>query len=414
MCFYALYKERQFMSTLKSKDLLIVAPNTHDIINDQTMLISTYFNKTNILVSVPYFSKIASNLPYFKKDFGFLRVNLESNIKQINYNTIYSKFFTLPIEVLQKRNCILEAKNCIKTLARNPINFSLIHAHFLYTGFIGAELKNVYRKPFVVTAHGGDIYDLPFRDKWYNTIARYVLNEADQVITVSQFNAEKILSLGVSSKKIHVIPNGYDEKLFKPFSTIAARKKLRLPLNKKILLSIGNLVDAKGHTYLIDAMRMVLKKRNDVILVIVGSGPLKEPLQRKTRELGLEGKILFIGQKKHEEIPVWMNACDVFVLPSLCESFGVVIIEALACGKPVVATRIGGIPEIIIDKGFGILVEPACPLSLSEGLLDALERKRVHSKITLYAKKYSWASIVPNILKVYNDVLTASNEQILT
>jgi glycosyltransferase involved in cell wall biosynthesis len=289
-----------------------------------------------------------------------------------------------------------------------------MHAHFLDNGFIGAALKNLYGKPLVVTAHGGEVYDLAFRNKWYRTLYCHVLNKADHVIAVSQFIEEKLLSLGVSPNKLSVISNGYDDKLFKPFSTIAARKKLGLPLNKKILLSIGNLVDDKGHTHLIDAMRLVLKERNDVILVIVGSGSLKEPLKKKTRELGLDGKILLVGQKKHEEIPVWMNACDVFVLPSLCESFGVVIIEALACGKPVVATRVGGIPEIITDKDFGILVEPACPLPLSEGLLDALERKWVHSKIALYAKKYSWTSVVQNILKVYSDVLTTSDEHILT
>jgi glycosyltransferase involved in cell wall biosynthesis len=202
-----------------------------------------------------------------------------------------------------------------------------------------------------------------------------------------------------------VIPNGYDEKVFKPFSSLEARKKLGLPLSKKVLLSVGNLVDVKGHTYLIDAMRMVFSKRNDVILVIVGSGSLKETLQRKTRELGLDGKILFAGQKKHEEIPVWMNACDVFILPSLCESFGVVIIEAMACGKPVVGTRVGGIPEIIRRDDVGILVKPADPESLSEGILETLDREWVTETILEYARQYSWANIVEQIISVYHEVL---------
>ena len=402
------------MIALKSKKLLIISPHFRVFIRDQAELIRPYFNNISVVMPFPRFSRVAS-IPYFNRFFYFSNLAEESRIKpERNFNMISPGFFTLPIETIRKRNCFLAARSGIKALEKTGVCFDLIHAHFLDLGFFGAAVKRQYNKPLVVTAHGGEVYDLAFRNKWYRTLYCHVLNKADHVIAVSQFIEEKLLSLGVSPNKLSVISNGFDEKLFKPFSTIAARKKLGLPLNKKILISIGNLVDVKGHTYLIDAMRIVLKKRNDVILVIVGSGSLKEPLQKKTRELGLDGKILFVGQKKHEEIPLWMNACDVFVLPSLCESFGVVIIEALACGKPVVATCVGGIPEIIAEKDFGILVKPVCPLSLSEGLLEAIERKWVRSKISLYAKKYSWANIVQNILKVYNDVLTASNEQILT
>jgi len=128
-------------------------------------------------------------------------------------------------------------------LSKNKINFSLIHAHFLDNGFVGAHLKELYEKPLVVTDHGSDVYYWPFKDNWCNALARFVIAEANQIITVSKFNAEKLLSLGVPSNKLHVIPNGYDGRIFKPIPAVRAREKLGLPLNKKILLSIGNLVD---------------------------------------------------------------------------------------------------------------------------------------------------------------------------
>ncbi|MGB9730096.1 MAG: glycosyltransferase [Thermoprotei archaeon] len=106
--------------------------------------------------------------------------------------------------MLHKRNCYLAAKSCARTISKNKVDFSLIHSHFLGNGFVGARLKELYERPLVVTAHGGDVYDLPFRNDRYNTITRFVLGEADQVITVSRFIAEKLLSLGVSSSKLHV------------------------------------------------------------------------------------------------------------------------------------------------------------------------------------------------------------------
>jgi glycosyltransferase involved in cell wall biosynthesis len=276
-----------------------------------------------------------------------------------------------------------------------------MHAHFLNNGFIGAKLKNLYNKPLIVTAHGTDVYDLPFRDNWYRTIARYVLTEADEVITVSKFNAEKLLSLGVSPNKLHVIPNGYDDRFFKPLSSCSIRQKMGLPLNKRVLLSVGNLVEVKGHTYLIDAMNIVLKKRNDVIAVIIGSGPLQEQLQKKVIQLGLNGKILFVGRKMHEEIPMWLNASDIFVLPSLGEGFPTVIPEALACGKPVIGTKVGGVPEALSNPDVGFLVNPRDSKSLADAILVALEKKWDSETILSYAKQYAWGNLVKRILSVY-------------
>jgi glycosyltransferase involved in cell wall biosynthesis len=296
-------------------------------------------------------------------------------------------------------------KSCISVISKNSVDFDLIHAHFLENGFIGAYLKNLYNKPLIVTAHGGDVYDLPFRNYWYNSLARFVLSEADEVITVSKFNAEKLLSLGVSSNKLHVIPNGYDERLFKPIPAIKARKKLGLPLNKKILLSVGNLVDAKGHIYLIGAMSLLLRKRRDLLLIIVGSGPLKKLLQSMVKKNGLEDHVMLAGGRRHEEIPIWMNASDIFILPSLQEGFPTVIPEAMACGKPVVATKVGGVPEAITSDYLGILVPPKDSESLSWAILEVLDKKWDPNIILEHAKKYSWSELAKQILLTYRKAL---------
>jgi len=391
---------------LKSLSLLLIAPHFKAFIKDQVVNIKPYIKEVTILIPIPLFSHIALNLPYLERHFRFLRSATESYYDLQDYNYFYSKYLTLPIEVLRKRNCYLAAKSCIGVLSRNKVKFDLIHAHFLENGFTGACLRNLYDKPLIVTAHGGDVYDLPFRDRWYNTLARFVLTRADQVITVSRFNAEKLLSLGVPSNKLHVIPNGYDERLFKSVPTVKAREKLGLPLNKKILLSVGNLVDMKGHVYLIDVMSMVSKKRKDILLIIVGSGRLKEPLQSMVKKYGLEDYVILAGGKIHEEIPIWMNASDIFVLPSLQEGFPTVIPEALACGKPIIATNVGGVPEAITNDYLGILVNPGESEALASAILEALERKWDPEVILKHAKKYSWKNLTKQIVNVYKKTLS--------
>lgn len=394
------------MDNLNTETLLIISPHFESFIRNQAEHFRSEFKELAVLVPIPYLLSSASKVPVIRTHFEFMRdgSNLRNKSLQ-DYRIMPSRFLTLPIEVFRKRNCYLASKSCIKTISKNNVNFDLIHAHFLDCGFIGAKLKSLYNKPLVVTAHGGEVYNLPHKNGWHKALAKYALTEADQVITVSQFMAENVLSLGVPPDKIHVIPNGYNEKLFRPCSSTDARKQLGLPLDKKILLSVGGLVAVKGQTYLLDALKLVLKKHDNVILMIIGLGPLKENLLKKTRELKLEKNVFFAGWKEHNEIPMWMNACDVFVLPSLIESFGVVVIESMACAKPVVATNVGGVPEIIRNDNVGILVEPANPKSLSDGILEALDKKWVPETILNYAKEYSWIRIAERTLKIYREVL---------
>lgn len=114
--------------------------------------------------------------------------------------------------------------------------------------------------------------------------------------------------------------------------------------------------------------------------------------------------VKFVGRKPHNKIPIWMNACDVFVLPSLRESFGVVQIEVMACGKPVVATYNGGSEEIITSEDYGLLCEPANPKELAEKILIALDKEWDDEKILRYAERFRWENIVKDVLEIYNDV----------
>jgi glycosyltransferase involved in cell wall biosynthesis len=220
---------------------------------------------------------------------------------------------------------------------------------------------------------------------------------------VSESNLKCIKQLNVKTH-VKVIPNGFNDKLFYSRDSKNCRNTLNLPLDKKIILTVGYLIEIKGHKYLVDAIGEVVKHRKDILCIIVGSGELKNKLQKQIKKTGLENSIILAGGRPHDEIPIWMNACDVFVLPSLRESFGVVQIEVLACGKPVVSTYNGGSEEIITSKEYGILVEPANSKKLAEAILIALDKDWNNETIKKYAEQYNYERISEEIMKIYNDV----------
>lgn len=383
-----------------NKQLLVISPHFKVFIRDQIIALKPNINGVSVMMPTPYLSAIARSIPLVNQRFDFVHETITSEHTQNGCQLFFPKFLYYPIGLMRKRNNHLAYKSCLKSLSKKQ-KFDFIHAHFLGNGYIGAKLKEKNNIPLVVTAHGVDVYDLPFRDVWYGTLFRYVLNQADQIITVSNFNSVKLHSLGVCPKKIHVIPNGFNEKAFKSINPSLAKKKIGLPFSKRIILSIGNLVDVKGHTYLIDAMSVVAKKQENVMLVILGSGPLKKVLEKKVKDLALTKSVFLLGLKSHEEIPTWMNACDIFVLPSLNEGFPTVIPEAMACGKPVIGTKVGGVPEALSNQDVGVLVNPRDPEALADTILDSLKKKWQADLIENYARQYSSSILVQRILGVY-------------
>ena len=184
---------------------------------------------------------------------------------------------------------------------------------------------------------------------------------------------------------------------------------MNLPKNKKIILTVGNLVPEKAYHYLILAMKEVVKKIDNSVLVMVGDGILRNQLENLVKRERLYDRVVFVGRKPHSEIPLWMNAADLFVLSSEYEGNPTVMFEALGTGLPFVGPRVGGIPEIIISEEIGFLCPPKDPECLAQKIVAALNKKWDKEKIIDYAKQYSWSKIALQILKVYDDILKSYN-----
>lgn len=396
------------------KNLFVISPNFRSYIRDEIIQLRQYFEDTTVIIPKPFFSELIYHSPRFIKKFIkselFIKNVMEIyNIKNIyvekdSINFIFPRYFTLPMESFRKKSYLRSTQSAIKSI-KDGTNIDLIHAHRLdINGYIGANLKEIYGSSLVLNTHGSDVYELPFRDKYYLNITKFMINKADHIIAVSKSDAECLLALGASPKMISIVPTGFDDHVFRPYPMSIARSNLNLPQDKMIILCVATLHEVKGHTYLLDAISIVSKMRDNVILVIVGSGPMFRVLERKVKELGLIN-VLFAGYKNHDEVPLWMNAANIIILPSLNEGLPTVITEAMACGKPVIGTRVGGIPDIISSEELGVIVDPKDPIALSDAIIYAISKEWKEETILNHSNTYSLSHLTDKILNVYENIL---------
>jgi glycosyltransferase involved in cell wall biosynthesis len=282
--------------------------------------------------------------------------------------------------------------------------FDIIHAHMACpAGFTAILLGIIFRKPVLVTVHGSDIHTLP-KYFFLKYLILFTLKRAHTVIAVSQSLKDSILKMGSFHNKVFVIHNGARHDIFSPMDKIKARRSLNFSVDRKIILFIGSLIQIKGIDILLRAF-VNMSEENHSNLVIIGKGELYCQLKVLAKKLGIETRVHFMGSRKHDEIPLWLNACDVFCLPSRNEGFPTVIVEALACGRPVVATKVGGIPEAVTNDTLGILVEPNNTEELAAGLNKALEKEWDYQAIAEYGKRFSWNTIAEEYTELYKNVV---------
>ena len=359
-------------------------------IKEQLKALSKYFNQVFVISPVP-------------KSFGLTLKDKVCKNYEINnkIKVFFPRFFHIPISYFRKKLGYTFFKVVDKVIQENNLSFDFVYAHFTWPpGFAGSILKDKYNVPLIIQAHGYDIYGLPFTNQFWYERVRNTLNTANYVITVSHKNAEYIKRLKIATP-FEVIPNGFDKNLFKTLPKEDCRKKLGLPLDKKVIVTVGNLVKQKGHKYLFEAISEIVKRRKDILCVVIGDGPEKKNLLKQISLYKIQNFIKLVGRKKHTELPVWLNAADLFVMPSLVEGNPTVIFEALGTGLPVVGTRVGGIPEIIRSDEYGLIVEPANSEDLVQKITFAIDSQWNRKKIVNFAQQFSWNVIAEKIYKIF-------------
>ena len=292
----------------------------------------------------------------------------------------------------------------VKRLQRS-FDFDVIDAHYVYPdGFAAVLLGHWLGKPVIVSARGSDINlfkDFPLIRRFL----RYTLTKANGVIAVSQALKDAACSLGVSAEKVTVIPNGVDTLKFFPLPQAEARKRLGLP-NRRVILSVGRLCQNKGFDMLIRAFKMLLEKGYEpgLSLVLIGEGAFRKPLEEMIASARLQDHIQLIGEVPHAELALWYSAADVFCLASGREGWPNVLLESLACGTPVVATAVGGIPEILCSDAIGLLTERN-ERDIAEKLSLALHKPWRFDILIHYAQTYTWNQVALSVFEVLTSVL---------
>jgi glycosyltransferase involved in cell wall biosynthesis len=257
--------------------------------------------------------------------------------------------------------------------ARLRRRFDVLLAAYAYPdGCASVVLSRIFGAPVVVKCHGSDLNRVP-NDPPARFQIRALLPKANAVVTVSKKLASRAVELGVPREKIHVVYNGVDRARFKPLDRAEARRKLKLPPEQKLVLYVGHLAEHKGTRDLLAATSRVKAEHPTAAFVFVGDGPLSREVQeRAERGLNAPTGVIAVGRISHDEVAEWMAACDVLCLPSWDEGLPNVLREALAAGRPVVATDVGGIPEVVDQLELGRVVPPKDPVALANALSAVL------------------------------------------
>jgi len=297
---------------------------------------------------------------------------------------------------------------------KNIKNSKIIHAHGhpYLTSLIAGKLAKYYEKPFILTQHNTFIdYNNIFNyiEKGNDlTVGKETLKQADKIITVSNATKEYVLSLGANPNKIKVLHNGVDLKRFKPLPLVKAemRKKLGIPKDAKVVLTVRRLVYKNGVDTLIDAANLAVKKKPALVFIIAGKGPDMASVQSQIEQLGLEKNIKLTGFVADQDLSLYYNTADLFVLPSKSgEGLPLVALEAMACGLPVIATNVGGINEIMV-KGFGKLVPANNPEALTDAILEFADINSDTGELrAIVEAQYSWDKNVDKLIEIYEELI---------
>tara|TARA_B100001146_G_scaffold90462_1_gene80139 strand:- start:1159 stop:2379 length:1221 start_codon:yes stop_codon:yes gene_type:complete len=325
-------------------------------------------------------------------------------------------------------NLVFEFSRNIQIYAEyEGLYIDILHSHYWLSGLVGDLLSESWEIPHVITFHTlakTKSRALPVGDEHTSRSASEykLMCRSDKILVLTQKEVQDIDQLyGSFSNKVAVVPPGVDLEMFHQTDKDAARNQLNIPRQNNMVLFVGRIDPIKGLDVLIKALSMV-SSVEDTTLYIVGGNEESNEYYRSIKslviEMRLDDKVIFTGAIAHDNLATYYSAADVFVLPSHYESLGFVVIEAMACGTPVVASRVGGIPSIVEHGSTGYLIPWRCPEAFATQIEVLLKNKDLHSFMSKEAIKkaysLSWDASSKKAADLYGEVISGSvNTQVI-
>jgi glycosyltransferase involved in cell wall biosynthesis len=380
------------------ESLLVLAHDYTTFTKIPVELLAAQFDTVTVLVRYNPFAEVSEYLPIqrlrpYRRTAKIDRRDLPANVTVETTSLRY-----LPTTGGYERLGARHARAVEKQVDRIEQEFDLIHAHFTWTaGYAAAVLKRTTDLPMVLTVHADRERFLKEYGSGFESVYD-TWRAADAIIRV---NRRDVPLLERYNDVVHTIPNGFSRDRYRLLDQSEARAHLGIDTDVELVFSLGALKRRKGQRYLLDSTRRIVDRREDVLCAIGGQGRTRRRLERQARALGIEDHVEILGFVPESEVDLWMNACDVFCLPSLSEGNPTVMFEALGCGKPYVGTDVGGVSEIVTSAEYGLLCEPADSAALADRLLAAFDTDWNKGRIHEYAQRYTWETVVREIEDVY-------------
>lgn len=334
---------------------------------------------------------------------------------QSGFQVYFPRFLSIP-SLLKQWDGLMMALGSLPVLKRLKAQgkLDIIDAHFAYPdGYAALLLGRWLGVPYTVTLRGTETRHL--QTAGLAERALKAIQSATRVFSVSESLKNLAVQHGVDPARIEVIGNGVDIERFKPVDRGTARSAQSIPLNAKVLISVGGLVPRKGFHRVIDVMPALRIAHPDLKFLIVG-GPNPEgnnlpQLERQVKELGLQDCVTFLGPVKPDELPALLSAADVFVLATSNEGWANVFLEAMACGLPVVTTDVGGNREVVNDDSLGFIT----PLDDRDALADAISRALATQwdcrHIRNYAENNAWDERIERLCARFASIAVAQEKK---
>lgn len=289
--------------------------------------------------------------------------------------------------------------------------FDIVHAHFLFPdGYTGMKIAQKYKKPLIVTIYGSDILIFPYRSKKSFNNTAEILKESSKIIAFGENIENKCLEeFNISKEKIKVLYNGYDPGKF----DFNKSKRKREKENIKILF-VGNMLETKGIFDLLKAITIIREQNyklfKKILWTFIGDGDDIKKLKKQIQKYHLQNNVKIVGRIPHQETAQYMNNSDFIILPSWSEGVPTVLVEAMACGLPVIATTVGEIPKMV-NQNTGILVQPKAPIDLANGIISATSKKWDNKLINDSVKDWTWDKNAQKNIEIYKEVLNYGKEK---